>query len=190
MTRSGMVFVVTTAAALAVTLAFTFWSSPLLRIARRLASRLPERWALGLIRVVEAALSGLRSLRDWRFGAIIWLLSAAILIVSITTNYIVFKTLGLSLGPVAALFLTVVLRIGQAPPSLPGKIGLFQYLVVVALAAFGIDRTTALSYSFVLYAIAVLPVLVAFRWTSVDRESVSHPAAGHPLPASGERDRA
>jgi len=76
------------------------------------------------------------------------------------------------LPPVAALLLTIVLRIGVAPPSLPGRIGLFQYLIVLALAMFGVDRTAALSYSFALYAIAVVPVLIAgvtslfaFRWS-------------------------
>jgi hypothetical protein len=31
----------------------------------------------------------------------------------------------------------------------------------VALSLFGIDKTTALSYAFVLYAVAVLPVVIA-----------------------------
>ena len=46
-------------------------------------------------------------------------------------NYVLFLALGLSLSPVAAVFLTVILRIGSAPPSLPGKVGLVQYLVTL-----------------------------------------------------------
>jgi len=172
MSRSGEALVATAAVFLAATLALTFWSGALLRLVEMIAARLPQAWGVRLVRVAEAALGGLRSLRDWRFALVVSLLSGAILLVSITTNYIVFLAMRMSLPPVAALLLTIVLRIGIAPPSLPGRLGLFQYLIVLALAMFGVDRTAALSYSFALYAIAVLPVLIlgtvwlfAFRWT-------------------------
>ena len=172
MAQSGLAFVGTTAAIVLVTLALTFWSPQLLEISGRLAARLPEPWHHRLVGFAHAALGGLRSLRGWRLGSLIWILSSAILLSSIGTNYLLFHAVGLSLRPVAALFVMVVLRIGQAPPSLPGKIGLFQYLTVIALAAFGVDRTEALTYAFALYAIAVLPVLVVgtlcavgFRWS-------------------------
>lgn len=171
MARSGVAFVGTAAALVMATMALTFWSDRFLRVVERAATRLPRRWAVKVLRFAEAALDALRSLRDWRIGLLIWLLSAAVLLCSILTNYLVFGALGMALSPVAALFLAVVLRIG-ATPSGPGRIGLFHYLVVVALSVFGVDRTTALSYSFVLYAVAVVPVLIAgmasafvFRWS-------------------------
>jgi uncharacterized membrane protein YbhN (UPF0104 family) len=146
----------------------------LLRLVEAVARLFPDRWSARLITFSEAALSGLRSLRDWRAGLMIWFLSVAILVSSIATNYVLFAALGISLSPVAAVFLLVVLRVGEAPPSLPGKVGLFQYLVIIALAAFGVDRTTALTYSLLLYGVAVLPVLLAgvacvfaFRWSAV-----------------------
>jgi glycosyltransferase 2 family protein len=173
MARSGVAFVGTTTAIVVATLALTFWSPQLLAMVGRLASRLPQPWGHRVVQFAHAAIGGLRSLRGWRLGGVIWLLSCAILLMSIATNYIVFQAVGLSLRPVAALFIAVVLRIGQAPPSLPGKIGLFQYLIVLALALFGVDQTTALTYAFALYAIAVLPVLVigtacaiGFRWSA------------------------
>jgi len=172
MSRSGVAFVGTAAALLVATLALTFWSGLLMRMVEAIAKRLPHRWGPRLIRVAEAALGGLRALRNWRFALPVWILAAAILFVSIATNYLVFLAMHLSLPPVAALFLMIVLRFGVAPPSLPGRIGLFQYLIVLALAMFGVGRTAALSYSFALYAIAVLPVLLAgtvwlfaYRWT-------------------------
>jgi glycosyltransferase 2 family protein len=173
MAQSGLAFVGMTSAIVVVTLALTFWSPQLLELVSRVASRLPRPWHHRVVRFAHAAIGGLRSLRGWRVGSLIWLLSSAILLFSIGTNYLLFHAVGLTLRPVAALFVTVVLRIGQAPPSLPGKIGLFQYLTVIALAAFGVDRTAALTYAFALYAIAVLPVLVVgtvcavgFRWSA------------------------
>ncbi len=178
MARSGVAFVWTAAVLVVATLALTFWHDGILHLIERAALRLPSRWARRVVRFAEAALSALRSLRDWRRGLLIWILSAAVLVVSILTNYLVFLAMGLRLGPIAALFLAVVLRIGAAPPSLPGKIGLFHYLVVLALSLFGIDKTTALSYAFVLYAVAVLPVIIggtvsafAFRWSPPAVES-------------------
>ena len=172
MMRSGAVLAVMSAVLVAVLLVLSFWSGTLLRIVETIARRFPDRWASRLIALTEAALEGLRPLRDWRAGLAIWFLAASVLVLSIAVNYVLFLSLGLTLSPVAAVFLTVVLRIGAAPPSLPGKVGLVQYLVVVALATFGVDRTTALTYSFVLYAVAILPVLLAgiacifaFRWS-------------------------
>jgi uncharacterized protein (TIRG00374 family) len=172
-TRSGTALTVTAAVLLVATLVLSFWSRSLLRLVEAIARHFPGRWPARLIAFSEAALSGLRSLRDWRAGLTIWFLSAGVLFFSIAVNYVLFGAMGLSLSPVAAVFLTVVLRIGEAPPSLPGKIGLFQYLVIIALAAFGVDRTTALTYSLLLYAVGVLPVLVAgiacifaFRWSA------------------------
>lgn len=172
MTRSGTALAITAAALLAAILVLTFWSGSLLRLVELIARRFPDRWSARLIEFSEAALSGLRSLRDWKAGLAIWLLAVAVLFFSISVNYILFLAVGLRLSPVAAVFLTAVLRVGEAPPSLPGKVGLFQYLVIIALAAFGVDRTAALTYSLVLYAVAVIPVLLAgvacmfaFRWS-------------------------
>jgi uncharacterized protein (TIRG00374 family) len=173
MTRSGTAIAIAAAAMLLAIIVLTFWSRSLLRLVEIVARRFPDRWSARLIAFSEAALSGLRSVRDWKAGLAIWCLAVAVLFFSISVNYVLFAAVGLSLSPVAAVFLTAVLRVGEAPPSLPGKLGLFQYLVIIALAAFGVDRTAALTYSLVLYAVAVIPVLIAglacmfaFRWSS------------------------
>jgi hypothetical protein len=172
MMRSGSALAVTSTALVVILLVLSFWSEALLRGIESIASHFPERWAARLVTFSEAALEGLKPMRDWRAGLTIWFLAALVLSFSIAVNYVLFLAMGLSLSPVAAVFLTVILRIGSAPPSLPGKIGLVQYLVIVGLAAFGVDRTTALTYSLLLYAVAILPVLLAgvacafaFRWS-------------------------
>jgi len=58
-----------------------------------------------------------------------------------------------------------VLQVGIAPPSLPGKLGVFHYLTVLALSFFGVARSAALTYALVLYAVALLSkVLVGGAW--------------------------
>ena len=44
--------------------------------------------------------------------------------------------------------------------SVPGNLGVFHYLTVLALAVYGVDREIALAYAIVLYAVAILPKLV------------------------------
>jgi len=178
MSRSGVAFVSTSAILLVAMLILTFRSAALLRLLEAVAARLPKKWGGRIIRVAETALDALRALRDWRSALLVWLLSAAIFVVSVATNYFVFLAMHMTLPPIAALLLMIVLRIGVAPPSLPGRLGLFQYLIVLALAIFGVDRTTALSYSFALYAIAVVPVLIAgVAWLVAYRWSPSQTAA-------------
>jgi hypothetical protein len=173
MRRSGIVMGATAALLAVVILVLSFRGAALLRLVERIARHFPDRWSARLVAFADAALSGLRSLHDWKAGLAIWMLSVTVLFFSILVNYVLFASVGISLPPVAAVFLTAVLRVGEAPPSLPGKIGLFQYLVILALAAFGVGRTVALTYAFVLYGVAVLPVLFsgiacmfAFRWSA------------------------
>lgn len=175
MSRSGIVFMVMSGGLLLGTVGLTFWSEELLRLVERFAMRLPDKWGIRFVKLAEAAISGLRALREWRSALAVWMLSAAVLFGSIATNYILFVAMGFDIPAVGALLLTVVLRIGVAPPSLPGRLGLFQYLVVLALGMFGLDRTSALSYSLVLYGVAVVPILIvgtvwafAYRWTPAE----------------------
>jgi len=60
----------------------------------------------------------------------------------------------------AALFVLLVRQLGEIPPAAPGKIGIFEYTVIVALAAFGIARTPALSYAVMLHLVAQVPKII------------------------------
>jgi len=45
-------------------------------------------------------------------------------------------------------------------PSSPGYIGVFEYITVVALSLFGVDKESALGYALVLHALSYLVVAV------------------------------
>jgi len=52
---------------------------------------------------------------------------------------------------------------GALPPSVPGRIGIFEYAVILALSAFGIAKNDALSYALMLHVVAYLPkILIGF----------------------------
>lgn len=133
----------------------------------RLLGILPELAQVRLMGHLQAALDSLEVFRRWDvsigvggWSVLIWLLAAS-------TNYIAFLALHLHLSFLAAVFLLVVLQVGVAVPSSPGKVGVFHYLCLLALSVFGLERSPALSYGLLLYFIVFLPPTllgVFFLW--------------------------
>lgn len=99
-------------------------------------------------RVMLAA--GAWSLLAWFFGAL--------------TNLAILKALSLpgSLG--VAFFVLAVLQLGVAVPSVPGRIGVFEGLCVLALTFLGRDASMALGYGVILHAVVLLPPVSLGLW--------------------------
>lgn len=76
------------------------------------------------------------------------------------TNFILFHAFGFTLSIWNALVLQLILLVGMAPPSVPGKIGIFEYAVIFGLTTFGIDKSLALSYALMLHVVAYLPKII------------------------------
>jgi hypothetical protein len=87
-------------------------------------------------------------------------LSVGVLVFPAMANQLLFQAFGLSLPLWSGLLLLLILQVGSVPPSLPGRLGIFNYLTVVTLEWLGVDRVTAVSYSLVLYVIAFVPKLL------------------------------
>ncbi len=133
---------------------------PLARWLERRLPKVPPRWRDVAIRTLHRFLDGLAALRRPHVGSILLAQSILVMFCSALTNLLVMEAFGFSVPIWAALFLLVLLQVGSVPPSLPGKLGVFNYLVVVGLGTFGVDRAEAFSYSVVLYAVAFLPKLI------------------------------
>lgn len=147
---------------------FLTWITPLLK-------RMPSSWGERIAGILERALTGFDSMRDWRRQLPIWTLSVLSLVLSTLTNYIILRAVDIQVPFTAALFVLIVLQVGSAPPSAPGKLGVFHYLTVLALSAFGVDKSLALAYSLLLYVVALMPkvvigvaVLIFSRWRLPD----------------------
>jgi uncharacterized protein (TIRG00374 family) len=110
----------------------------------------PGRRLAGFMR---RALSGLAALREPRMalGACAW--SAAAWALAAGTNYALFRAFDLRLSVGAAVFVLVVLYAGVTPPSLPGRLGVFHPLTLLALEVLGVERTLGLAYATALHAI-------------------------------------
>jgi uncharacterized protein (TIRG00374 family) len=163
-----------TCIAVVVVAAITFSRDALTRLLERYAERLPARmrgrW-VDRIRSVLASLDVLRSRPD-----VLRLLGCSILIwgTALLNNYLVLLALNISLPLTASLLVLVVLQAGITLPSLPGNLGIFEYLCVLALSIFGVAQVSALSYGVLLHGVTMLPQLIAgvvsFWWLGPVRE--------------------
>ncbi len=125
-----------------------------------------ERFSPDLYRrarkLVENALDGFAGMRHPHpiTAAIFW--SLMTWVSGALINFAVFRAVNLSLSAVPAILLLIVLQVGVAVPSLPGRIGVFEGLVVVVLALFGVEYDVAFSYGLILHlAVFVPPIALA-----------------------------
>ncbi|RPJ61783.1 MAG: UPF0104 family protein [Acidobacteria bacterium] len=89
---------------------------------------------------------------------LIILLTIALWVSGAVVNWLILQSLGIQAGWLAAVVLLVILQAGVAVPSTPGKLGIFQYLAVLGLGLFGVDKSPALVFGLVLHLLVFLPV--------------------------------
>jgi uncharacterized protein (TIRG00374 family) len=154
MKNSGIAFIILAIGVVVVAATISLWGEAVVSHFER-----TRRIGLRIIAWVRATLIAFRSLRSWRVSAGAGTLAVVILGFSVLTNYLLIAAMGIHVPVIASLFLLIVMRVGAAPPSLPGRLGVFHYFVVLALSFFGVDRSLALACAFLIYAVVVLPVL-------------------------------
>jgi hypothetical protein len=121
---------------------------------------LPRRAATRLTRVLERGLAGLESLRRPPLAALACAWSVVIWALAAGTNLVLFWALDLPPSIGAALLLLTLLHVGMAPPSSPGRLGVFHAITVAGLSTFGVERSTGLAYATVLHAVVYGPQIV------------------------------
>jgi uncharacterized protein (TIRG00374 family) len=136
----------------------------ILRMVERTSHFVPSAWREWLLRQTRYGLASLDVMRRPRLliGLFGW--SLIVWIISALTNYLVFLAMRLTMPVWAALLLLAVLQVGTAVPSSPGSIGVFQYLVILTLSIFALDKNVALGYSVVLYLVIYVPIVLLGVW--------------------------
>jgi len=92
-------------------------------------------------------------------------------LLAVSINYVLFAAMDIHVPASVGLLLMVALYIGVAPPSLPGKVGIFHGITVLTLTLFGVLPSTALAYGALLHLTIFLPPL---SWV-VDLEPAPKP---------------
>jgi len=134
---------------------------------------IPQRIHPYLEKVLYQGISALQSLlyAPHRLPLLLW--TIFIWSTALLTNYLTLLAFDLHLPLSASLLILVALLIGITLPSIPGKIGVFEYVCVLALSVYGVDSSLALSYGLVLHAIVLLPIMVSglvFYWSLTLKE--------------------
>ena len=117
---------------------------------------LPAAWRARMTGQFDQVSLGLRAMRG-RNGFVVLAWSVVVWSLAALTNVAMFKALGLDLPFAAALFVLLIGQAGSTLPAAPGKIGLFEYLVVWSLALFAVDGKAALAVALLLHVAVVVP---------------------------------
>jgi uncharacterized protein (TIRG00374 family) len=132
------------------------------RLARRLAASrgMPAALSRQLVQFSESFATAVLNATSVRRGGALLLLSLSVMLLPALANQLLLYAFDLHLPVWTGLALLIVLQVGSVPPSLPGRLGIFNYLTMVTLAWMGVDPVIAAAYSVALYVIAYAPKLL------------------------------
>lgn len=90
----------------------------------------------------------------------------------VMVNDLVLRSLRIEAPFMAAVVLLVILQVGVAIPSTPGKLGVYQYLAVLGLSLFSVGHAPALAFGLVMHILVFLPTaVIAALFLVVSRET-------------------
>lgn len=134
---------------------------PLLVGLAQLERRIFKRESVRLAEFVKGILESLANLTQRReaVGVLFW--TILIWLAGWAVNQLLFFALGMDVPWSAAWFVMVVLQIGTRVPALPANLGVFHFLVILALSVYGVDTSAALAYAILLHLIVfVIPAIL------------------------------
>ncbi len=82
------------------------------------------------------------------------------LLLQVLPIYALSKGYGLELTLAQAFVVTIILRLAAVVPAAPGNLGTFQLAAIGSLMMFGVDKGVATRFSFIMWAVITLPLLI------------------------------
>ncbi|MDQ4082122.1 MAG: flippase-like domain-containing protein [Actinomycetota bacterium] len=160
--RPAAALAVGLAVTLAVTmLVLTIYGDRPIRFAFRPLSRLPFLSSARVEQVAVGVVHGLAAVRRPGLALTTFVLTTVSWLVMAISFWLVMLAFELELSPLAGLFVLVAIGLSMILPSSPAAFGVFEAAAVVALRAYGVGSSLALSYALVLHALNFFPYLVA-----------------------------
>jgi glycosyltransferase 2 family protein len=136
-----------------------------------------------LITLLEHILNGIRAFHDTRRALGFLMLTIVIWSVDATGTVVGAKALGLLIPWPVAFLLIAGLGLGNALPSTPGYLGIYQFVAVSVLTPFGFSKTNAIAYILMFQAISY--VFVGF-WGSLGFWKYRHMKLERPSPVDAQ----
>jgi glycosyltransferase 2 family protein len=121
---------------------------------------LARRWER-LEHLWHNAARGLVGLRRPRIAAVGFLLTTVSWVLVAFSFWLAMLAFDLDLPPVAGLLALAAVGLSLLLPAAPAALGVFEAAIVIALGAYDVPRSEALSYAFVLHALNLFPYLLA-----------------------------
>lgn len=140
--------------------ALIVWGVRPLRYVLRPLARLPFLDEARLDAGAENIGRGLSGLRDVRLAIRAIALTLASWLVLAASYWLVMLGFDFELSPLAGALVAIALGLGMILPASPASVGVFEAATILALAAYGVDESAALSYALVLHAVNFVPFLV------------------------------
>jgi len=155
MTRAAQALGILALIAAGVMVLLSYWKERLLRWARAVLVHFPPLNRPGVYEAIGHLIDGFATLRG-RLGLVLIGVSLLGWVGVIGEAWAVAQAFRLDLPLTAIVFAVVVTTLGMLVPSSPGYIGVFHYLVTVALAPFGVPKETAISFALVWHGVNYL----------------------------------
>ena len=125
-----------------------------------LSSLLPGKLKQRVLNFLEKGMEAFSQLKNSKISLQLIPYTALIILLSTLTNFLLFQAYEFNLSFFEAMVLLLVIQVGSAPPSVPGKIGIFEYMVILGLSIFNIGKADAISYGLMLHLVSYLPKII------------------------------
>jgi uncharacterized protein (TIRG00374 family) len=140
----------------------------------------PRRWVMWFLRQLSLGIRSLEALWRRREFILVNMLTIIVWLTAIANVWWSFHALSLpfnqdasKLG--AALLVLISLQLGIAVPSVPGRVGIFELVCMLALSVFAIPENLSLGSAILLHSLVMFPIilvgLVALIWMSAQRST-------------------
>ena len=127
----------------------------------RVVSRLlPETWVEFLTGAADTFYRGMQAVMSVKRLLSVLALTSIIWGTALAAFLVLFQSMDLHLGLLAATTVLVLTCLGIALPAAPGFIGNYHYACIVAMGLFGVAKDTALAYAILIHFLTLV-VLVA-----------------------------
>lgn len=157
---AGLAIALAVAVAAAVVLVAVFGERPL-RLLLAPVRRLPFVGDARVDAIVRNATHGLAGIRSVRLALTASLLTVTAWLLLALSTWLLMKGFDLGLPFLAGLLVVVAVNLALILPSSPGGLGVFEAATLVALRAYGVPDSRAVSYALVLHAVNLVPYLAA-----------------------------
>ena len=161
LTRAAYLAIGLTAFLLVAALVLTRYGSRPARLVLRPLARLPQVSREDADHMADRLTAGLAGLHRPRMAIIAFSLTTLSWIVVAVSTWFLLIGFDLGVGLGAAFLVLVTTGLALVIPSLPAGIGVYEAATLLALSAYGVDDSRALSFAVVLHGVNFFPYLLA-----------------------------